>query len=64
MAIRKKAEKTSAGKAPSRRTALSRRRAPKVAHAQIAECAYFLSIERGGSDLENWLLAERELVGA
>lgn len=35
-----------------------------IGHDQIAERAYFLYLERGGSELENWLHAERELVAA
>jgi hypothetical protein len=66
LATRKTAEKrTTEKKAPARKPAIvSRKRKPKVSHEQIAERAYFISIERGGSDLENWLLAEHELVGA
>jgi hypothetical protein len=66
LATRKTAEKrTTEKKAPARKPAIvSRKRKPKVSHEQIAERAYFISMERGGSDLENWLLAEHELVGA
>jgi hypothetical protein len=66
LATRKNAEKkTAEKKAPARKPAIvSRKRKPKVSHEQIAERAYFISIERGGSELENWLLAEHELVGA
>jgi hypothetical protein len=53
-----------AKKAPARKPAImSRKRKPTVTHEQIAERAYFISIERGGSDVDNWLLAEHELVG-
>ena len=66
MATRKSAEKTTEKKAPARKPAtVSRKRKPKVSHEQIAERAYFISKERGGgNELENWLLAEHELVGA
>jgi hypothetical protein len=66
LATRKSAEKTTEKKAPARKPAIvSRKRKPKVSHEQIAERAYFISQERGGgNDLENWLLAEHELVGA
>jgi hypothetical protein len=65
LATRKQAEKTTEKKAPARRPAIvSRKRKPKISHEQIAERAYFISQERGGNDLENWLLAEHELVGA
>jgi hypothetical protein len=51
-------------KAPARKPAATgRRRRSKVTHEQIAERAYFISRERGGGDLENWFLAERELTG-
>jgi Protein of unknown function (DUF2934) len=65
LAIRKQAEKK-AEKAPARKpaTTTTRKRKPKTSHEQIAERAYFIAMERGGSDLENWLLAEHELVGA
>ena len=43
----------------------SRKRATgsrKPSHDEIAERAYFIHLEEGGSDeLENWLRAEREL---
>jgi Protein of unknown function (DUF2934) len=58
-------EKTS--KPTARRT---RARKPKAAQRQptqseIAERAYFLHLEVGGSDqLENWLRAEAELTAA
>jgi hypothetical protein len=59
------AEKTTERKAPARKPAImTRKRKPKVSHEQIAERAYFISLERGGTEIENWLLAEHELVGA
>jgi hypothetical protein len=66
LAIRKTAEKkTAEKKAPARKPATTtRKRKPKISHEMIAERAYHLHMERGGSDLENWLLAEHELVGA
>jgi len=34
-------------------------------HSEIAERAYYLSLEQGGADeLGNWLRAERELAAA
>lgn len=60
MAIKKTAEK----KAPARKPATTRKRAPKVTHEAIAERAYFLHLERGGEAFENWVAAERELVTA
>lgn len=35
-----------------------------TAHDRIAERAYYLYLERGGDEIENWLHAERELVTA
>lgn len=37
---------------------------PKPSHDQIAERAYAIHLEGGGSDEENWLRAERELTPA
>jgi hypothetical protein len=37
---------------------------PKPSHDQIAERAYAIHLEEGGSDEENWLRAERELTPA
>lgn len=57
------AKPTSAG----RRAASPRTRAKKhqPRHGEIAERAYFIHIEEGGSDeLANWLRAERELMPA
>ena len=33
-----------------------------VAHEQVATRAYFLHLEGGHDDVENWLRAERELA--
>jgi hypothetical protein len=67
LATRKTAEtKVAAKKTPARKpaTTTTRKRKPKIGHDEIAMRAYFLSQERGGCDLENWLLAEHELVGS
>jgi hypothetical protein len=67
LATKKTAEKkTAEKKTPARKpaTTTTRTRKPKIGHDEIAMRAYFLSQERGGNDLENWLLAEHELVGA
>ena len=38
---------------------------PEPSHADIAERAYFISLEDGGRDeFENWVRAERELTAA
>ena len=67
MATKKTAEtKIAAKKTPARKpaTTTTRKRKPKIGHDEIAMRAYFLSQERGGSELDNWLLAEHELAGA
>ena len=57
------AKKTAAAKtaAPAKRT---REKKVLTSPDQIAERAYFLHLERGGDELENWLTAERELATA
>ena len=52
---------TAAGAAPAKRT---RKKKIVPTPDQIAERAYFLHLERGGDQLENWLTAERELAAA
>jgi hypothetical protein len=69
LAIKKTAEQKAEKaekKAPARKpaTMMTRKRKPKIGHEDIAMRAYFLSQERGGSELDNWLIAEHELVGA
>ena len=52
-------------KAPAaRKPALRRKRTPAIAHEHIAVRAYYLHLEGGHDPHENWLRAERELVGA
>jgi hypothetical protein len=42
-----------------------RRRRPKVTQEMIRERAYMIAISgHGGSPLDHWVAAERELVGA
>ena len=67
LATKKTAEtKIAAKKTPARKpaTTTTRKRKPKIGHDEIAMRAYFLSQERGGSELDNWLLAEHQLAGA
>jgi hypothetical protein len=46
-------------------TPRTRRTAKPPEHSQIAERAYFIHLEEGGSDeVENWLRAEHELRAA
>jgi hypothetical protein len=51
-------------KAPAaRKPAVRRKRPPKITHDDIATRAYYLHLEGGHDPLENWVRAERELVG-
>ena len=54
--------KTTTRRAPARKPHRASR--PSYTHEMIAERAYFIALERGGSEFENWLEAERELVAA
>jgi hypothetical protein len=57
------AKKTGTAATPAKKTIVRRRR--KVTEEMIRERAYFISIGAGGSALDHWLAAERELlVGA
>lgn len=50
-------------RAAGARTRTARRRSPS--HSEIAERAYFISLEPGAADpFGNWLRAERELAAA
>jgi hypothetical protein len=51
--------KTTTRKATTRKPA----RKPAITQDAIAERAYFIALERGGSQFDNWLQAEHELVG-
>jgi hypothetical protein len=59
---------TKATKTTTRKRSATTRRSTKqrkVDHSQIAERAYFIHLEEGGSDeVANWLRAERELTAA
>jgi Protein of unknown function (DUF2934) len=47
------------------RTTKSKAKRPEPSHAEIAERAYFISLQEGTSDeFENWVRAERELTAA
>ncbi len=52
-----KTAKTSTKRAPKK----SSRKKTAISHADIAQQAYMLWLERGGSEMENWLEAERQL---
>jgi hypothetical protein len=63
MAAKRTEAKTT--KAPAaRKPALRRKRTPAITHDHIATRAYYLHLEGGSDPHENWLRAERELVGA
>jgi hypothetical protein len=63
MAPKRTEPKTS--KAPAaRKPALRRKRLPKITHEDIAMRAYYLHLDGGHDPHENWIRAERELVGA
>ncbi|MGZ4180093.1 MAG: hypothetical protein ACXVUL_05335 [Solirubrobacteraceae bacterium] len=47
------------------RSTKSTAKSPEPSHADIAERAYFISLEESASDeFENWVRAERELTAA
>lgn len=48
----------------ARKPAIRRKRVPKFTHEDIAVRAYYLHLEGGHDPFENWVRAERELVGA
>lgn len=48
----------------AKRASPRRRKTVAVSQEQIAERAYFLSLEGGADPVANWLQAERELVAA
>jgi hypothetical protein len=63
MATKRTESKTA--KTPSvRKPVIRRKRAPTVTHEDIATRAYYLHLEGGYDPYENWIRAERELVGA
>ncbi|MBV8563209.1 MAG: DUF2934 domain-containing protein [Actinobacteria bacterium] len=58
-------KETTTKKAPSiRKPAVRRTRKTAVTEESIATRAYFLHLEGGDDPVQNWLRAERELVGA
>ena len=59
-------KKTTTRKTTNRKATTTRKpaRKPAATNDAIAERAYFIALERGGSEFENWLEAERELVAA
>jgi Protein of unknown function (DUF2934) len=54
--------KTTARKATTRKPARNATRPSKTREEAIAERAYFIALERGGSEFDNWLQAEQELI--
>lgn len=62
MAAKRTEPKTS--KAPAaRKPAIRRKRQPAITHDDIATRAYFIHLEGGHDPFDNWIRAERELVG-
>jgi hypothetical protein len=62
MAPKRTEPKTS--KAPTaRKPALRRKRLPAFTHEDIATRAYYIHLEGGSDPHENWIRAERELIG-
>jgi hypothetical protein len=63
MPAKRTEQKTS--KAPAaRKPATRRKRTATITHEDIAVRAYYLYTEGGHDPHENWIRAERELVGA
>ena len=63
MAPKRTESKTS--KAPTaRKPAIRRKRVAAITHEDIATRAYYIHLEGGHDPFENWVRAERELVGA
>jgi len=58
------AAKKTAAAAPALAKKTIVRRRKRVTEEMIRERAYFISIGNGGSPVEHWLAAERELVTA
>jgi hypothetical protein len=51
-------------KAPSTKKPTTRsKRTPVIGHDEIATRAYYIHLEGGRDPVENWVQAERELVG-
>ena len=56
-------KKATATSTPAKKPIVRRRRRT-VTEEMVRERAYFISISEGGSPVEHWLAAERELVSA
>lgn len=56
------AKKTTAAAAAPVKKTIARRRKHTVTEEMIRERAYFISISDGGSPVDHWLAAERELL--
>ena len=61
----KRTESKTSKEPAARKPSVRRKRAPKVelTHEHIATRAYYLHLEGGHDPFENWVRAERELVG-
>ena len=60
----KRTEKMSSKTPAARKPAIRRKRTPAITHEDIAVRAYYLHTEGGHDPHENWIRAERELIGA
>jgi len=56
------AKKTTAAAAATVKKPIARRRRRAVTEEMIRDRAYFISITDGGSPVDHWLAAERELL--
>jgi hypothetical protein len=61
MATKPKTTKTAAKPATAKKTTTRKSRKSPAPHDKIAEHAYMLWLQRGGSEIDNWLEAERQL---
>jgi hypothetical protein len=65
MAPAKKTAAAAAETEPVKKPATRRRRKPTVTHEMIETRAYMISlVDEGGTPLDHWLAAERELMAA
>ena len=54
-------KKATATSTPAKKPIVRRRRRRTVTEEMVRERAYFISIREGGSPVDHWLAAEREL---
>jgi hypothetical protein len=61
MATKPKTTKSTSKPASARKTTTRKSGKSQAPHDKIAEQAYMLWLQRGGSEIDNWLEAERQL---